>query len=197
MSPDEPFCSGCHWQFEEARPGVALGVEVWNGGWHVFNEEGLQQYYVWLNQWHRLVATSGTDIHGPPSAGVNRRAGFNVVYADELSEAAILSAIRQGHSYISAGPELRFNAQTEAGASAMMGDLLPAEAVTLTATWDGAHEGDILRLIVDGQVKEQMPVGALGEQTWHFEAGALKWANIELRDSVGEMWALTNPIFFG
>lgn len=197
MAPDEPFCSGCHWQFDDARPGVALGVEVWNGGWHVFNQEGLQQYYVWLNQGRRLIATSGTDIHGPPNSGLNRRAGFNVVYAEELSEAAILAAIRQGHSYISAGPTLLFNAETESGGSAMMGDMLPPEPVTLTAIWDGAHEGDVLRLIVEGQVHEEFPVGVSGEHQWRFDARALRWANVELRDSVGEMWALTNPIFFG
>jgi len=196
MSPDEPFCSGCMWTFEDARPGVALGVEVWNGFWHVFNEEGLQQYYVWLNMGHRLVATSGTDIHGPPPANVERRAGFNVVYAEELSEDGILAAIRKGHSYISAGPELHLNAMTESGQTAMMGDKLPDEAATVTATWKDAHEGDVLRFVVDGKVQEQFPVGEAGEQAWQFEAGQAKWCNIELRDSKNDMWALTNPIFW-
>jgi len=145
---------------------------------------------------HRLVATSGTDIHGPPPANVERRAGFNVVYAEELSEDGILAAIRKGHSYISAGPELHLNAMTESGQTAMMGDKLPDEAATVTATWKDAHEGDVLRFVVDGKVQEQFPVGEAGEQAWQFEAGQAKWCNIELRDSKNDMWALTNPIFW-
>ncbi|NDJ60434.1 MAG: CehA/McbA family metallohydrolase [Chloroflexi bacterium] len=197
MSPDEPFCSGCLWQFEDARPGVALGVEVWNGFWHVFNEEALQQYYVWLNQGHRLVATSGTDIHGPARRTDERRAGFNVVYAEALSEPGILSAIRKGHTYISAGPELLLTATTPSGARGMVGDQLPAEAATLSVEWTDAHEGDVLRLILDRAVHEQMPVSAAGAHAWSLAAGQARWANVELRDANGEMWALTNPIFFG
>ncbi len=197
MSPDEPFCSGCMWLYEETRPGVALGVEIWNGFWSEFNDDGLKQYYVWLNEGHRLVATSGTDIHEPFPLDLPVRSGFNVVYADQLSEAAILAAVRKGHSYVSAGPELRFTAETASGKTAMMGDLLPAEAVTLKASWKGAHDRDVLRLIVDGKVKEWTPVSEAGEQRWSLEAGQAKWATIELRDTFTGLWAVTNPIFFG
>jgi hypothetical protein len=196
MSPDEPFCSGCHWQFEEARPGVALGVEVWNGFWDTFNEEALQQYYVWLNLGHRLVATSGTDIHGPHPKNTEQRAGFNVVYAEELSETAILNAIRQGHSYISAGPELLLTAETESGAVAMVGDALPIEKAQVQVTWNGAHDGDVLRLIADGQPLDSRTVDAKGNAAWTLAAGQVKWCNVELRDARGDLWAVTNPIFF-
>jgi hypothetical protein len=197
MSPDEPFCSGCLWQFEDARPGVALGVEIWNGFWTYFNEEALQQYYVWLNQGRRLVATSGSDLHESFPLDTDRRAGFNVVYAEQLSEEAILAAVRKGHSYVSAGPELMFTATTVSGKTAMMGDLLPAEAVTLEVTWNNAHEGNVLRLIVDGQVKETLPTNAAGEQTWSLKPGQITYATVELRDAKGDLWAITNPIYFG
>jgi hypothetical protein len=197
MSPDEPFCSGCLWQFEDARPGVALGAEVWNGAWHEFNDEALKQYYLWLNMGNRLVATSGSDIHGPFPLEFPRRDGFNVVYAEQLSEVAILDAVRKGHLYLSAGPELILTGETESGQSAMMGDLLPPEAATLKVTWRGAHERDVLRLIVDGKVKEQMPASGDGEKTWAIEPASLKWAVVELRDAKHDLWAVTNPIFFG
>ena len=197
MSPDEPFCSGCMWTFEEARPGVALGVEVWNGFWHMFNQEGLQQYYAWLNQGHRLICTSGTDIHGPHPLDTTRRAGFNVVYAEELSEKAILDALRKGHSYISAGPELLLTAETESGKTAMVGDLLPDETTTFKLVWNDAHEGDILHIITDGQVDDELTVDLSGEHEWTIPAGQAKWVSVELRDNKGDMWALTNPIFLG
>lgn len=197
MSPDEPFCSGCLWQFEDARPGVALGVEIWNGFWSEFNEEALQQYYVWLNLGNRLVATSGSDIHERFDLATAGRSGFNVVYAEQLSEEAVLKAVRQGHSYVSAGPELLLTAESASGASAMSGDLLEAETVTLKVTWRESHEGDVLRLIVDGQVRESAPVESAGEKSWSFGENELKWATVELRDAKNGLWAVTNPIFFG
>lgn len=197
MSPDEPFCSGCLWQFDDARPGVALGVEVWNGFWNYFNDEALHQYYAWLNLGHRLVATSGSDIHEPFALDTAGRSGFNVVYAEQLGEAAIFGALRQGHSYLSAGPELLLTAQTASGATAMTGDLLAAESASVKVTWRSAHVGDVLRLIVDGQVKETLTADAAGEKTWSFGNSEMKWVTVELRDAQHELWAVTNPIFFG
>jgi hypothetical protein len=197
MTPDEPFCSGCMWLYEEARPGVALGVEIWNGVWNEYNDDGLHQYYAWLNMGNRLFCTSGSDIHEAYPPNDPGRKAFNVVYAEQLSEEAILAAVRKGHSYVSAGPELLLTAVTESGKSAIQGDLLPAEDATLKATWRNAHDGDTLRLIVDGEVREQMPADAAGEKSWSFEAGQIKWATVELRDAKSDLWAVTNPIFFG
>ena len=197
MTPDEPFCSGCMWLYEEARPGVALGVEVWNGVWNEFNDDGLHQYYAWLNVGNRLFATTGSDIHEAYPPNDPGRKAFNVVYADQLSEEAILAAVRKGHSYVSAGPELLLTAETASGQTAMSGDLLPAEAVTLKAVWKNAHPGDVLRLIVEGQVKEELPADSAGEKSWSFAAGEAKWATVELRDAKNDLWAVANPIFFG
>lgn len=197
MTPDEPFCSGCLWAFEEVRPGVALGVEVWNGYWNIFNNESLQQYYAWLNLGHRLICTSGTDIHRPHPADRDLRIGYNIVYAQELSETAILDALRQGHSYISAGPELLFTAQSASGQAAMVGDGLPEEDITCQVIWKNAHESDMLRIIADGKIQETLTVDASGEYTWTVPAGQSRWVTVELRDRIGDMWALTNPIFLG
>ena len=38
--------------------------------------------------------------------------GFDVVYADDLSEQAILSAVRAGHLYLSAAPRLELHASS-------------------------------------------------------------------------------------
>lgn len=195
MAPDEPFCSGCHWMFDDARPGVALGVEVWNGGWHVFNEEGLQQYYVWLNQGHRLVMTAGSDAHGESIENRPRRNGDNVVYADQLSEQAILAAIRKGHSYLSAGPELLLTARNNTGENAMCGDQIAGETITIQVAWRDAHPGDMLRLIVDGKTQEETPIAASGEMHWERSAQDTHWFTAEIRDENGDMWAVSNPIF--
>lgn len=197
MAPDEPFCSGCMWMFNDARPGVALGVEIWNGFWHRFNEEGLQQYYVWLNLGNRLVMTSGTDIHGAPDPTMasEYRVGFNVVYAESLSEASILEAVRKGHSYISAGPTLLLTAENANGDSVMCGDDITGERITAKVTWKDAHEGDVLMFIVDGEVHEQQSVSETGEAHWTLTPDQANYFTVELRDQKNGMWAISNPIF--
>lgn len=197
MAPGDPECCGCHWEHLDMMPGNAPAVEIWNGWWADYNEMGLQLYYNWLNQGHRLVATSGTDIHGRPPADATGRAASNVVYAESFSEEGILAGLKQGHSYISAGPELLLNATSTSGAQAMMGDSLPDEGVSLFVRWKNAHEGDVLRLIVDGKVQEIRRVEETGEATYELAAGDARWVTIELRDARGDMWATTNPIFFG
>jgi hypothetical protein len=195
MAVGDPECCGCHWEFEDMMPGNAPAAEVWNGYWHAYNEESLALYRDWLNDGHRMVSTSGTDIHGrPPMEGIGRAAA-NVVYADAFSETAILEGIRRGHSYISAGPGLILTARTEAGQEAMMGDSLPAQPVTIVASWDRAPEGTTLRVIADGRTYQEQPVEASGAGSWALERGACGWVSLELRDADGIPWALTNPLF--
>jgi hypothetical protein len=197
MAVGDPECCGCHWEHEDMMPGNAPAVEIWNGWWSDYNEMSLELYYSWLNAGHRLVATSGTDIHGRPPADAEGRAAANVVYAESFSEDGILAALKQGHSYISAGPELLLNASTESGLKAMMGDALPAETAAVSARWKNAPSGSILRLMVDGAVREARPAAEAGEAEWALDAGEARWITVELRDADGGLWAITNPIFFG
>ncbi len=125
----DPYCTGCRWVYPGMMPGPARLVEVWNESWvgnddqnSDKNPEGLALWYEWLNRGLRMVATAGSDVHRP--AGYANSPGFNVVYAEELSERGILRAIAQGHLYLSSGPTLDFTARGTSGAQAMMGDVL-------------------------------------------------------------------------
>jgi hypothetical protein len=191
----DPYCTGCDWRYDDMMPGVARIVEIWNGvPWEQYNEDGLALYYTWLNQGYRLAATSGTDTHGPDP--LYPQAGFNHVYAQERSEAAILAAIRQGHNYMSAGPKLTFTAHMASGERGMMGDELPNEGATVACQWHAATPGERLRFVVDGLVREELPINAAGERTWSLAAGECRWCTLEVRSADGLMRAVTNPIFF-
>ncbi len=197
MAIGDPICTGCSWMYEDMRPGPARIVEIWNGGdWdnESFNEKGLALYYQWLNQGHRLAATSGTDIHGPLPADM--RPGFNVVYAEALTEPAILTAIRAGHLFVSNGPHVEFTAQSIQGHTGMMGDQLPLIPATLTAMWRDAMVGMQLRIIVDGSCIHQQTINELGSHQWQL-AGQSRWCTVEIREAGGNIAAVTNPIFFG
>ena len=197
MAIGDPICTGCSWVYADMRPGPARIVEIWNSGdWdnESFNEQGLALYYSWLNQGLRLAATAGTDVHGPYRAGMPL--GFNVVYAEALSEAAILQAIRAGHLFVSSGPHVELTARSSQGHTAMMGDLLPQVPATIKATWRAAEAGMSLRVIVDGSCVHQQVIQTEGQYEWQTD-GQIRWCNIELRDPQGHAAAIANPIFFG
>lgn len=193
----EPWCCGCRWLHEDMMPGNALAVEIWNGYWNHANEEALRLFYSWLNQGHRIVATSGTDLHHLSQVNGMGQGAVNVVYADDLTEAAIIAGVKAGRSYISAGPELEFTVQTDSGAEGMLGDTLPCGPATLHVRWRDAHEGDLLRLIVDGMPYAETPISdPSGDISWKLSKRA-KWCNVELRHPKNGLWAVANPIFFG
>jgi hypothetical protein len=207
--PGDPLCCGCRWEHYDMMPGNALAVEVWNGYWSPRNQEALTWFYRWLNEGRRVTAVSGTDLHSLPreQGPQGRRGAVNVVYAQELSEAAILTAIKAGHSYLSAGPELLLTATTAAGETAMIGDTLTAAQVaqgpvTVCATWQGSDSSGGIRLVVNGKVYREKKVGAAGELRWELAQGtvtpeAIGWCAVELRDEADTLLAVTNPIFFG
>ena len=203
----DPHCTGCRWLYPAMMPGAARLVEVWNGEWYGGerqrdkNEAALRLWYGWLNRGHRMVATAGTDVHGPGQQYQSGSAGFSVVYAAQLSEAGILRGVAAGHLYLSAGPTLSFAALHEAGGQRIMGDSLtaPDESATasLAVSWDGVPEAASLRLIADGSTRDTLPIAAAGTREWSVSGNeAARWYVVEVRARDGAMLALTNPIFF-
>jgi hypothetical protein len=198
MAIGDPYCTGCQWVYRTMMPGAARVVEVWNNDWggDSRNEDSLSLAYAWLNQGHRLALTAGTDNHGSTSRA--KHYGFNVVYADDLSEVEILRAIRKGRAYLSAGPQLKLSAFYR-GAQALMGDVLrvtPDDALQVTALWDDCLPGTQLNLIADGKVRSVLDATRPAERTWEFRGGQARWCLLTLRALDGRMWALTNPIYF-
>lgn len=192
----DPLCTGCKWVYEDVKPGPARLVEVWNGIWHgeeENNEEALAMWYEWLNQGYRLVATAGSDTHDPDKYA--RGPGFNVIYADALSEGALLQALRSGHLYLSAGPHLTFTGHTADGQQAMMGDSLTGQTATLICNWDACPGDARLRVIADGQPIKEWEAGGSGSQTWSLSSQQAHWCVVEVRNAKEDMLALTNPIF--
>lgn len=196
MNPGDPECSGCHWEYKDMRPGNTLAVEVWNGGWGPYNEQALQLYYSWLNGGRRLVATAGSDLHGDPGEPWPRW-GVNVIYAEDLTEDAVLRGLRHGHTYISSGPELLLTGNGAGGAKAISGDLLPGGPAALEATWSGADAGYRVRWVVDGAVRSESAADATGATGLRLGEGEARWCTVELRDAEGGLRAVSNPIFFG
>ncbi len=194
LSTGDPACTGCAWRYGDMMPGAAQLVEVWNGPWKgdSNNEQALALWYDWLNEGLRLVATAGTDAHG--GRNYLTRPGFNVIFADALSEAALLKGLRGGHSYLSAGPQVTFQARNARGETWFIGDsAIPP--VTLTVTWADCPAGGQLAVIANGRRLLSATAKQQGEYEWTMTPDQADWVVVEIRDSQGEMLVVTNPIF--
>ena len=203
MSRGHPYCSGCNWQYLEMMPGIAPAVEVWNGVWspRKRNQEALHLFYSWLDQGHRLVATTGTDIHGPPPE--NYRPGYTHIYAEVLSRDALLDGLRRGRAFLTSGPKLGLSARDASGEAAIMGDRLTDPPFACHVRWQDCPAGSTLSLI-GGRASEKggfrtvatQPSDGEGEHSWAVTArDAVSWIIAEVRDDDGALLAVTNPLF--
>lgn len=191
----DPWCCGCRWEHEDMMPGNARAVEIWNGTWDDDkNGGGIKLWQTWLSEGHRLVATAGSDMHGPPQpAHLKRRAAHNVVYAMKRGREAVLEALKAGHSYVSAGPVCTLQAE-ENGQVWIMGDTVEAsEPVTVTATWNGVPDGARLMLNVDGH-PQPIPTSIQGVFETVLNPASFRWATFEVWDDEGAL-LVSNPIY--
>ena len=193
MSEGDPSCTGCRWEYADMRPGPARIVEIWNGGvWSDYNEAGLALYRDWLGQGHRLVATAGTDIHGP-EGGVGL-IGFNNVWAEALTESAVLAAVKAGRNYLSSGPRLILSGQLLGGERIAMGGELP-DGAEVCADWTTE---DLPLTLVFQDATGALSRHDLGpESSGRVVLGRVPTGFVmaELRDQTGSLHAVTNPLF--
>ena len=201
-SEGHPFCTGCRWAFSDMLPGPARHVEIWNGPWteRSQNEDAIQMYYHWLNAGYRMVATAGSDSHGPAPA--SHRIAANRVFADDNAPEAILAALRRGHSYVTSGPDLTLLAATANGGTAKMGDVVAQGPVRLTCGCQAGKAGDdltnlSLRLIRQGKEVQRWHVGQGLKTAIDTEAAPGSWFALELRDRTEGLHGVTNPVFVG
>lgn len=193
MAPGDPGCTGCRWGFDDMMPGPARIVEIWNGGpWSPYNEEGLALYRRWLGEGHRLVATAGSDIHGPE--GADLATGFNHVHAAARSEAAILAAVALGRNYLSSGPELILTAQRKDGPPAPMGSRVGRPAWAFADWTTGAVPLELI-FTGPGGALMSLPLAPRAQGRACLPEMPQGFVMAELRDDAGVLHAVTNPVF--
>lgn len=145
-----------------------------------------------------------TDAHiaGVPEGMRMPGVAFNVVWADTFSEAGLLAGLKAGRSYISEGPRLELTGSSaETGGSgnfAMLGGTLPiTDSARINLHWTRCDQGDTVRLIVNGDVYDILDANESGTHRWILSAERANWCTVEIRNSLGHLRAVTNPIYFG
>ena len=206
--PSGELCMGCGWTAPNTDYSRIQAVEVVNGGVAEGPLSGLAFWEARLNEGRRITAIGGSDNHDAglaparaPAIGVPT----TVVRAPELSQAAILEAIRQGHVFLDiAGTRDRvLEVTARAGdAQAGMGDQLAAPAGTKVAVEVRAAGVTGGRIVLAGDAAKLANLGdpniAAADQTLTFDLiadGQPRWLRIDVRGADGRLALLGNPIY--
>ena len=211
--PSGEACMGCGWTAPSEDPRIAA-IEVINGGGLELPPgplgpfSGLNFWQARLNRGQRTTAIGGSDNHDatrdlakPQSVGYPT----TVVYAEALSQVAILRAIRSGHVFIdvegSRDRALEVTV-TGAGQTAAMGDVLSAPkgrgvAVSIHAV---KVANATVRLIGSA-------AGLASRQEWTVKTdddtirlnltpdGMRRWFRVEVWSAEGRLLLLGNPVY--
>lgn len=212
-----PSAAHLSWQFAadgDADPRSRThGYEVWTGPWQPDDEASLSSWDQMLVKGWRTVANGGSDLHG-----VQNNGGYavgkptTVVYAQQLSKPAVISALKAGRCFITRSPdgvELYLGA-SRPGQETFVGGNIYGDAgdpVTVTAR---VRRAGGMRLIFtsQGKVVATIPMTS-DDQTVHTTVpippgGGYVRAEVRGTDrpnptnptaSEGDMEALSNPVF--
>ncbi len=214
--PSNELCMGCGWTAKGTDYARVAAVEVVNGGAVRAQGgkadgpfSGIPFWEQRLNEGFSPSAIGGSDNHQPDSDPARHPAvafPTTVVYAEALSERAILDAIRAGRVFIDvegAGDVLLELTGSCGDACAMMGESLAAPlgaAVDFTVRVAGLT-GARVDIVLDGAHGAAL-AGALIEdedQTLRFTLagdGGRHWLRADVRSADGERTlAIGNPIY--
>jgi hypothetical protein len=208
--PSGEPCMGCGWTASPTDFSRVQAIEVVNGaalaqarGGELFS--GVPFWEARLNEGFRITAVGGSDNHDAgldPARPGSVGSPATVVHAPELSQAAILAAIRAGHVFVdltgSRDKRLEVTASRD-DQTAEMGDTLatPAgETFALAARVLGAPEG-VVTILLDGLRIASRQLASADEQQVLMLAGDGRrhWLRVEVRGPDGKLWLLGNPIY--
>lgn len=215
-SINHPMLSPWAWMHEDTQLANVDSIEICNDPTYQTNPAATEKALVlWSTLWNegcRLTGIGGSDSHllpsesyednGPPSL-IGDPATY--VYAECLSAAAILAAVREGRVYMSRGPVLDILVVVDDQAYPLGSDLTeavnasPVGVVNYKLTVSQAAAGT-LHVIENGKeaaVHEITEDNQTFEFDLHWKGAEYVWRRFELRDSDGELLAFTNPVYYG
>jgi hypothetical protein len=206
--PSGEACMGCGWTVPNTDFSRVTAIEIINGGAADGPLSGIPFWQKQLNDGFRLTALGGSDNHDADLTAQTYSAighPTTVIYATDLSENAILNAIRAGHVFVDAEGSkdriIEFTAKA-ATSTASMGDEIHAPAsqqihFTLKMT---ALAGDHPEIILDGQPTTLLNGSPIqqNEEIKNFSYqsdGNRHWLRVNIRSQDGTLLIVGNPIY--
>ncbi|PNU06910.1 hypothetical protein A8V01_01035 [Novosphingobium guangzhouense] len=209
-SPTDYRCRGCGWSAPEATYAMTDAIEVMNSGnlWkQLGGGDAGGDVTIWEKQLatgRRITAIGGSDNHDVTLGRLGVGFPATLVLASELSERAILDAVKAGHVMIdmTGKPGIAFDLTASAGGKdGTVGDSFALDqggelALKLTVT---GGKGRKLVGLVDGRIEPALSVDSLAQARqdialrWAFDGGR-HWVRFELRDGEQRLF-MTNPVY--
>jgi len=211
--PSGEACMGCGWTAKDTDFTKVQAIEAVNGGALSASHgtdlfSGVPFWEARLNAGLRVTAVGGSDNHDADLDPAKPSAiGYptTVVHAPELSQPAILAAIRAGHVFVdvTGSRDRRLDVTARAGGpTAEMGDALAAPAGSpIRFAIRVAHAaGGSLSLAGDGPKPKLADAALAGDdeiRSFEVESdGRRHWLRVDVRGPDGKLWLLGNPIYF-
>lgn len=192
--------------FDSSQPGISWDwgfdrptwIEVWNGPWRPSNQAAVDWWQSQLREGRHLVAVSGSDTHGPGTL-VHHGQPTTWVFASALDGASILSAINEGHAFMTYdphGPELRMHCGRY-----LIGDTATGpDSRILDIELHGVSPQDRIRLISQRGVDME---ALITTTAWHmrYPIDSQNFIRVEIHryHDDWEFWMptlISNPIYF-
>jgi hypothetical protein len=200
-SPTGASCMGCGWNAPNTDYKGITAVEAINSGSMDGPRSGIAFWQDKLNAGYRLAAIGGSDNHEAVyPAMVRSPVGHpaTVVYADELSERAILDGVRAGHVFVdlegSSDRGIEFSAKTSTESATMGDNLKASDGETIHFALKMLNLQGAYPEIVHDEPKTLM----FGEEMTGFDFrsdGKRHWFRVNVRATDGRMLILGNPIY--
>jgi len=207
-APSGEECMGCGWTpHPETDLRMVTAVEAVNS-FSTGNYSGIPFWESQLNRGYHLTAIAGSDSHNPdnplPGPGAVGSPS-TVVNATELSEAAILEAIRSGQVFIDVEGShdrlLEFTASTGSEKAAMGGTLHPVSGMEVRFSVHVVRIPDgQIQIIEDGKPLSRENPSILGSQdemkSFAIQSdGQRHWVRVEVHSADGKVLLVGNPIY--
>jgi hypothetical protein len=210
-SINHPLLAPWAWEFPDIELQSLHALEIWNDpSWPDNERDNPRAVELWtqmLNDGWRITALGGSDYHRPhPPAGQTKpdeRLGMpsTYVYAENLSGAALLAAVRERRAYVTSGPRVTLTArinETTYAIGAAIGDV--SGALELSATVSECPPSARAVLVRNGH---PLAEATATERGLHLQLrvganrGEPAWYRGDVFDAEGKLLAITNPIFIG
>jgi hypothetical protein len=206
--PSGERCMGCGWTVPNTDFTRVAAIEIVNGDAREGPGSGILFWQEQLNKGFRITGLGGSDNHDadlPPDARSAVGRPTTVIYAQGLSEHAILDAIRAGHVFVDVegtkNRVIEFEAKTSLN-TASMGDSINAIAgqqVHFTVKMI-ALQGAYPEIIQDGQSTALVDKSASSKpyESRGFDYasdGRRHWFRVNVRSADGSLLVTGNPIY--
>jgi hypothetical protein len=200
-------CTGCGWSAENTDYNKLEVIEIVNGT-NVENEiAGIPFWHHLLNNGYKITGIGGSDVHSAGFGDSQPGTPTTMVYAKDLSEKAILDAVRKGKVYLKTmspnGPDISFQIISE-DKSWSMGETIDLNSIksnSLEIVIKYSHsEKQQLELIFNGEpFNPELKQYSESDYTYRL-IGEISnpgrgWLRFNLRDNKGRITVVSNPVY--